>query len=297
MFENSQLKCTFDYKLQVMMEYLVYSSLYLSAAAAAMVFISCILHQLTFSIIVAVLGMLITYSIYNLNRKTDEMEDAINHSHRYKFTKKYEKILYTSGIGAYLFALILSSFYGIIVILIAAIPLLLGLVYSTPIFPKGSRYRRLKEVPFVKSLIVAIAWAIPPAFLPIYVSGATPSLITLAIFLFFFSLVFINTVLFDIRDVEGDRATGVRTIPVCIGIPNTKILLTLVNIVFGVAVVSLLLFRIPIILIGLIIIGMIYAQAYILLYQSVSSGNLKCDIIADGQFIVLTLPLLGLISF
>jgi len=297
MFEQSQSGPKSEIDLQVMMEYLVYSSVYLSFAAGAMVLISSILHQVTFSFIVSGLGMLITYSIYNLNRKTDESEDAINHSHRYAFTKKYEKILYLSGIGAYLLALVLSGFYGISVILVSAIPLLLGLIYSMPILPKKFRYRRLKEIPVVKSLLVAIAWALPPALLPIYVSGATPSLVTLAVILFFFSLVFINTVLFDIRDMEGDRANCVRTIPVLLGIPRTKTLLTWVNIIFGISVLSLLLIsHISPIYICLIVTGMIYAQAYILQFHTVSTGNLRCDVIADGQFIVLGLLMIGIVA-
>jgi 4-hydroxybenzoate polyprenyltransferase len=297
MFEQSQSESKSDIDLQVMLEYLVYSSVYLSFAAGAMVFISSILHQVSFNLIVSALGMLTTYSIYNLNRKTDESEDAINHSHRYAFTKKYEKILFLSGIGAYLLALVLSGFYGISVILVSAIPLLSGLIYSTPILPKGFKYRRLKEIPIVKSLLVAIAWALPPALLPVYVSGATPSLITLAVILFFFSLVLVNTVLFDIRDVEGDRAAGVRTIPVLLGIPKTKTLLTLVNIVLGISVLSLLLLsHTSTIYICLIVIGVIYAQAYILLFNTISTGNLRCDVIADGQFIVLGLLMIGIVA-
>lgn len=296
MFEHSRPVYTFELDLRVMVEYLVYSSVYLSFAAGAMAFISSVLHRVAFNPIVLALGMLITYSVYNLNRKTDESEDAINHSQRYAFTKRYEKLLFGSAIGAYLLALVLSGFYGMTVILISAIPLLSGLIYSMPIFPKGFRYRRLKEIPVAKSLLVAVAWALPPALLPVYVAGISPDLVTLAVILFFFSLVFINTVLFDIRDVEGDRATGVRTIPVCIGVTNTKVLLTLVNIIFGIAVVSLLLFRIPAIFVLLIVIGMVYAQAYILLYQKVSTGNLKCDLIADGQFIVLGLLMTGIVA-
>ena len=297
MFEQSQSGSKSEIDLQVMVEYLVYSSVYLSFAAGAMVFISSILHQVPFSLIVSALGMLITYSIYNLNRKTDESEDAINHAHRYAFTKKYNKILYLSGIGAYLFALVLSGFYGISVILVSSIPLFTGLIYSMPLLPKRFGYRRLKEIPVLKSLLVAFAWALPPALLPVYISGATPSLVTLAVILFFFSLVFINTVLFDIRDLEGDRAAGVRTIPVLLGITRTKTLLTLVNITLGISVLSLLLLsHISPVYICLIVIGMIYAQAYILLFHTISTGNLRCDVIADGQFIVIGLLMIGVIA-
>jgi 4-hydroxybenzoate polyprenyltransferase len=297
MFGQSRSECSSGLNFHRIVEYLVYSSVYLSFAAGAMVFISCILQGVTYSLIVASLGMLITYAIYNLNRKTDECEDAINHSHRYAFTKKYEKALYLSGIGAYVLALVISGFYGFSVFFISAIPLMAGLIYSTPLLPVKCRYRRLKEIPVVKSLLVTIAWALPPALLPVYVSGAAPSIITLAVILFFSSLVFINTVLFDIRDMDGDRALGIHTIPVLLGISRTKTLLTLVNLIFGLAALSLLILS-PIspIYSVLIIAGMIYAQAYILLFNNVSTVNLKCDVIADGQFIVIGMLVIGVIA-
>lgn len=279
----------FQYSFTVILDYLVYSSVYLSLAAAGMAYLSSVLHDVPCNPVVLILGMLTTYSVYNLNRKTDENEDVINHSERYAFTKRYEKTLLATAIGAYILALVLSGFYGMAVIIVSALPLLSGLVYSTPLFPRGFRYRRLKEIPVAKSLLVAFAWALPPALLPVYVAGVIPGFITLGVVLFFFSLVFINTVLFDIRDVVGDRATGVRTIPVCIGIPGTKILLTVVNISLGFLILGLLAGRIPLTFLALILAGMIYAQGYILLYHRMKAGNLVCDLIADGQFILLGL--------
>jgi 4-hydroxybenzoate polyprenyltransferase len=296
MFEHGYSTYRFEWNPTILIDYIVYSSLYLSFAAGSMAYISSVLHEVPFNPIVFVLGMLITYSVYNLNRKTDESEDAINHSKRYAFTKKYEKLLFSTAIGAYILALVLSWLYGPAVVLISAIPLISGLVYSTPIFPRGFPYRRLKEIPVAKSLLVAVAWALPPALLPVYIAGALPGMITLAAVLFFFSLVFINTVLFDMRDVEGDRLTGVRTIPVCIGIPNTTRLLTLVNVIFGASVVFLLWGEIPLMYLVLIIAGIFYAQWYIHNYQQISQSNLLCDLIADGQFIALGLFMVCIVA-
>lgn len=289
MYEYGYSIYRFEFNPVLLIDYLVYSSLYLSFAAGSMALISSVVHEVHFNPVVFVLGMLITYSVYNLNRKTDEREDAINHSARYEFTKKYEKFLFSTAIGAYIFALALSWLYGPAVVLISAIPLISGLIYSTPIFPRGFPYRRLKEIPLAKSLLVAVAWSLPPALLPVYIAGALPGTITLAVILFFFSLVFINTVLFDMRDVEGDRLTGVRTIPVCIGIANTTRLLTLVNVIFGAAVLILLWGKIPLIYLVLIIAGIFYAHWYIRHYHEISRSNLLCDLVADGQFIALGL--------
>ncbi|HON82277.1 MAG TPA: UbiA family prenyltransferase [Methanoregulaceae archaeon] len=286
----------FTLNLVVVFDYLVYSSLYLSFAAGFMAYISSVLHEVSFNPAVFVLGMLITYSVYNLNRKTDESEDAINHSKRYGFTKKYERLLFSTAIGAYILALAISWLYGPAVVVISAIPLISGVVYSAPVFPRGFPYRRLKEIPVAKSLIVAVAWALPPTLLPVYIAGAFPDTITLAAILFFFSLVFINTVLFDMRDVEGDRLTGVRTIPVCIGIAATTLLLKMVNIIFGVTVVLLLWNKIPLAYIMLIVMGIFYAHWYIRNYRKISESNLLCDLIADGQFIALGLLMVVIVA-
>jgi len=46
---------------------------------------------------------------------------------------------------------------------------------------------------------------------------------------FFFIKIFVNTVLFDLRDIEGDVTSGIITIPAYLGSNKTKNLLLLVN--------------------------------------------------------------------
>ncbi len=61
MFEHSHPVYTFDLDPGVFIEYLVYSSIYLSFAAGAMAFISSVLHHVAFNPVVLALGMLITF--------------------------------------------------------------------------------------------------------------------------------------------------------------------------------------------------------------------------------------------
>ncbi len=266
---------------------LVYSSLYLSLASVAMVWISCVLQGLAFDPIVAAIAMLVTFSIYNLNRKTDESEDAINHAERYAFTKKYGKYLFHSAIVAYGIALLLSVFQGFDSLLITAIPLIGGGVYSIPLLPTRTGLIRLKEIPVMKSLIVAVAWAVPPALLPICHADLHADLSTAVVGVFYFSLVFINTVVFDMRDVEGDAISGVRTIPVILGMRTTKIVLTVLNVCFGAAIVygGLAFMGLPVTL--MLIASVVYAQWYILSFHRLCTEKILCELLADGQFILL----------
>ena len=82
---------------------------------------------------------------------------------------------------------------------------------------KSTMALRLKDVPGLKAPYVAATCTICFAGL----AGAGYSLI--------FLLILINTIIFDIRDVIGDAAAGVRTIPVLIGVSRTAWILAILD--------------------------------------------------------------------
>ena len=268
---------------------LAYSSIYLSFAGGAMVFLSCSLQSIAFSPTAALIMIFVTYAVYNLNRKTDEVEDSVNHFERYSFTKRYGGFLYRTAALAYVGAAVFGLFYGIEAFFVTMIPILSGILYSIPFLPKGARYSRIKEVPVLKSATVALAWAIPPAFLPVYLLGTGVTLHTWLIALFFFTLVFVNTVMFDIRDIIGDRDSGVTTIPVILGAEKTVLFLSALNLGAGVLIIILgqALFSLQQVL--FLCFAIIYAQTYILLFKEKTGDKITSEIFMDGQFIILML--------
>ena len=280
---------------QIVIQLFVYSSLCLSITGAAMVYISCFLQGLPFDPAAAAILMLIVFAVYNLNRKTDEDEDLINHTERYAFTKKYESILFRSAIGAYIVAICHSALQGVDSLLVTAAPLIAGIVYSVPLFPAWFGFRRLKEVPVMKSLIVAFSWTIPTVLLPVCHAGLSANAATGIVGVFFFSQVFTNTVVFDLRDVEGDAASGVRTIPTVLGIGKTLLLLTGMNLTVGAALVvaggALSGLGVALLLAA----GMVYAQGYLLCFRRFGKEKLFFELFTDGEFIMLAVALYLLI--
>lgn len=266
--------------------FLIYSSIYLSIAGASMVYISCTMQHIPYSPSLLAIMFLATFSVYNINRKTDEKEDAINHSDRYSFTSRYGKVLSTSAILAYILAITLALCYGAKTALISAIPLVCGILYSIAWLPKEFKYRRLKEIPFVKNLVVAFAWASTPALLPVYSNSSNANVATLIVIMFFFTLVFINSVIFDLRDTEGDAASGVKTIPVVFGEQRTINFLACLNILFGVIDLLLCSAYLSLKFTYLLAAGMVYAIFYIFSFGKVKKTNLLCDAVADGQFLI-----------
>jgi 4-hydroxybenzoate polyprenyltransferase len=94
----------------------------------------------------------------------------------------------------------------------------LSLAYVLP-FLKG---KRLRDLPYLKIIIISLVWAFVCVVLPTSIVGrgwALPeSLMFLEKALFIFAL----TIPFDIRDMKWDAETGVKTIPLSIGIEKAK---------------------------------------------------------------------------
>jgi 4-hydroxybenzoate polyprenyltransferase len=80
----------------------------------------------------------------------------------------------------------------------------------------------------VKNVAIAGTSVICAALLPLAVHFRSYIAISLIAY-FVFLKVFINTVLFDVRDVEGDRLAGTITIPVSLGRQKTRGLLLALN--------------------------------------------------------------------
>jgi len=273
-------------RLHNLIDFIMFSSAYVAIAAAGMVYTSCFIQGIDLNAAIVGVMALISFSVYNLNRKTDEVEDEINHKKRFIFTKTFEKPLFYAAIVAYTIALGISLLYGIQALIITTIPLISGILYSVPIMPATWRYRRLKEVPAIKNLVVAVAWALPLSLLPVFITSSSPGWMTGITALFFFNYVFIASILPDIRDREGDALTNVMTIPVTIGVRRTQVLLIGINLLIGgfVLLVGLQFFPVPVLI--LLLGSLCFSQLCILLADGMISKDLVCDVMSDGQFIL-----------
>jgi 4-hydroxybenzoate polyprenyltransferase len=268
-------------------EFLLYSSLFLGAAVVGMGYTSCFIQGIIWTVQLAAVMFLITFSVYNLNRKTDEAEDALNHERRFRITKKFQPHLFISALAAYIVALIIAAFHGIAAFGLAIVPLLSGIFYSVPILPRWCGYRRLKEIPVMKNLVVSTSWALSASLLPLFMTASIPGVTTLIVFLFIFCWTFVASVLPDIRDRSGDFATGVATIPVLVGVARSRGILSAINISAGAIILVLGGTIIPMPARTIIIASLMYSQACILSIDRTTRNDLLCDVISDGQFLTI----------
>ena len=237
------------------------------------------------------IATLFLFSMYVLNHFADKDAAALNEPYRAKLYEKYKNIFVFLGITAAIGSFILAFMVSIEVFFWLFFAALFGIAYRIPIVPKkfsnNIRYRSLKQIPGSKEVFISIAWAVSTGLIPflgtpVHFLSALPVVLA-----FIFSMVFIRTVLQDVKDVQGDRIIGKETIPMAIGKENTKIILIVIS-----SLLAVLLFVSP--MIGWVssfsyylFPCIIYACVYLFLYHKrLMPSGLICEAITDFNFIL-----------
>jgi len=266
-------------------DFLVFSSLVLCFECVAMAYVSCFIQQVPWNPVIAFIAFLTAFSIYNLNRKTDEEEDAINRQDRFAFTKRYERYLFYGSILAFISALCLAATGGLPAVLATAAPFICGFLYSFRLLPERSGYRRLKEIPAMKNITVGIAWATLLSLLPVYLNHGTPDARTLVTFVLFFLWGIMASMIPDIRDRTGDERAGVRTIPVICGEAGARKILTTILLLLGIPLVLYSIVYLPGPVTILIIVANLYSHLCVYLSNGPGLINIVADGVSDGMYI------------
>ena len=169
------------------------------------------------------------FSVYTFNCFTDRAEDLASKN---KYNSKIVDLrLYRTGIIIFAIAVLIFIFhcFSAIKLSLFAVAALLSIAYSCRIIPsfendlqrdrlEKNRYR-FKEITAVKNITIALGWAGSISIAPLVFSDRKVDVdySFLLLFISLFILIFINSLFGDIRDRDGDRMAGVRTMPVVFG--------------------------------------------------------------------------------
>ncbi|RXE55270.1 hypothetical protein ABH15_10830 [Methanoculleus taiwanensis] len=152
-------------------------------------------------------AFLVTYAAYAFDRGVDNKEDE-------ERGKLFKKVLLWSAILCTIASLILFPNPALL------IPFLIAYLYA-----KGIRGFRLKGGAGVKNAVVAFTWSL----LMVILLGIF-SIPAMLLYMFFFSKSFVNTVIYDVRDIENDARAGIQTIPTRLKKPQLITLLVTVTV-------------------------------------------------------------------
>lgn len=273
--------------------FLISTSLFLAISGSFKIIFSGLLFNI-FSLNIILITFLTIFSTYGLNKLTDINEDAINNPKRADTIKKIGVFFKFSVAISFILSLILGFLESIMTLPVILLPLFLGMLYSVKL---NSNLPRLKDITGVKNITVALSWSVGTTFLPVIYLSEKEILSIILIFYLFFLKSFINSIIFDIRDIEGDRESNIRTIPVFLGKDKTKRLLLVLNS----TLVPWLIFtyykgffhRYFSVLIFLIL----YGYWYILRFSkdSINKGKIM-DLLIDGEFTIIAIFALAIYS-
>jgi 4-hydroxybenzoate polyprenyltransferase len=265
------------------LSFLTLNAILAGFTTTSILYVSCLLLN-TFNAPLMLACFFGTVSTYNLNRLTDLDEDSINAPDRADYVRKHHTRVLLTVIGSGGAALLFASFCDLFAVFVIFLAICVGCLYSVRIL----RFR-LKDVLVVKNATIAGTCVICAALLPLAVHFSSYIAISLIAY-FVFIKVFINTVLFDVRDVEGDRLAGAATIPVSLGRQKTRGLLLGLNSTLlpwiAISIFQGLFYR----YIAILAATVVYGFWYILrLCRDGATTRKSVDLLVDGEWVLIAI--------
>lgn len=210
-------------------------------------------------IAVCIAAALMVYATYTFDRAVKRKEDTINRKDEENANKNLALfIVFASSLAAFL---ILSQ--NRISPIIVFFPFTMGFIYS-----KGINIGRfsldMKRGLGIKNCFVAFTWS----FTIIALVHPAGNLQQILIFIFFFFKSFINTIIFDCKDVVGDSYAGLTTFPVYFGEARTRSLLQIIHSLSHLSFISISLLNLADIELFIIFYSWIGGIFYIFLYAN-----------------------------
>lgn len=110
---------------------------------------------------------------------------------------------------------------------------IISVLYNISIPLGGGKSFTFRRIPFAKICMIAIVWAAMAVLLPwIEEHGLEWNIPMIRLFGLQFLFIFIITLPFDINDMDVDHIDGLRTIPIHLGLRDSKILLSVLSFVY-----------------------------------------------------------------
>ncbi|MEM0287418.1 MAG: UbiA family prenyltransferase [Nitrososphaerota archaeon] len=242
-------------------------------------------HNPTFNLLL--MAYLFSYGAYSINRRAEMQQDMISNPERTSHLASRSKFIPLISSAYLLLGYILAITVNIYFFTVLLLPLILAFAYSigSKRLEKLIGARRLKDKLLVKNVVISLSWALIPFIVSLYYLKLSVAIIPISLFIFF--RLMLNTIFFDVRDVEADRRFGVSTVPVVLGINKSFKAMELSDIASALIIIlSSVANIIPSYSILLVV-----TSLYSFYYRHVATRdnekmNILCDLVADGEYLL-----------
>lgn len=178
-------------------------------------------------------------SMHILNHLMGSQSDRYNDPERAAFYRRYRVLLSVLAFLAGGLGLLTAFRLGMVAFSMLLVMSVLGFSYNLTLIPKWLprplKYRRIKDIPGSKTILIALAWGVVTAIFPALGRGNGLDSAMLMTFAWATIFVFVRTAFFDVLDMQGDRIVGKETLPILMGQKRTlrilKILLLVATVI------------------------------------------------------------------
>ncbi|MFQ5896589.1 MAG: 4-hydroxy-3-methylbut-2-enyl diphosphate reductase, partial [Nitrospinota bacterium] len=246
------------------------------------------------------LPALFLFSAHTLNRYTGLEADRYNEPSRALFYERYGKYLLLASGATALGALGVSASLSWVAFAFLLVAYAGGVFYSLRLEPRKLRLGRVMDFPASKTIVLTAGWALVVVGFPLLLEPVRTPGGTVLAFAFVLGLSFFRSVFFELRDIQGDRIVGKKTVPILLGIRpteqspvttrRTERLLWALAFVLGVGLLAGGLSGwAPSLAAGLSV-SVLYAGAYLFLYQRrVLAQRSLGEVVVEGQYLLAAL--------
>ena len=217
---------------------LLLTNIYVSLGAGCLCYTCSMLQGINRYFPHVFISILYVLSMHILNNLIGSKADQYNDPARAAFYRKHKKFLAALATIAGSVGLIAAYLMGITPFWILFFMSLLGLSYNIRLVPENlsmGGYRRIRDIPGSKTVLIAAAWGIVTSIFPAFSVSDSINVSTVIVFFLSACMVFVRTAFFDTLDMQGDRIVGKATIPILLGEKRTmrllKIMLTVILVI------------------------------------------------------------------
>ncbi len=203
---------------------LLLSNIYLAAGAGCLTYAAAMLQGLVPSLSAVLVAVFYLLCMHTFNNLIDITSDRYNDPDRATFFQQNRLLLSALtglfGLGGVLIAYSMGPLFFLLLVCMS----FMGIVYSISLVPKGiagGLKPKIRDIPGSKTVLVALAWGILTTIVPAVDGFGYIKPVTVLIFFWMVSLVFVRTAFFDILDMQGSRIVGKETIPILLGEQKT----------------------------------------------------------------------------
>lgn len=205
------------------------TNIYVAIGAGSLSYAATSLQNLPISIPALLMAMFYVMSMHTLNHLTGRAEDQYNEPDRERFYTRHKRPLTIVAISAGAIGLVAAYQMGHLPFWALLAMSLLGLSYNLRLIPSvllpTLKYRRIRDIPGSKTVLIALGWGVVTAGLPMLASTESQWFSGTLAVLWALGIAFGRTAFFDVLDMQGDRIVGKETIPTLIGPARSLILI------------------------------------------------------------------------